>query len=58
MYHTPKQSQYVRCAALELILNRDLDKKRTPFTTSGSPNFFVRGSHQLLHNSSRAAHLT
>jgi len=25
---------------------------------AGSPNFFVRGPHELLHNSSRAEHLT
>jgi len=24
----------------------------------GSPDFFVRGPHKLLHNSSRAGHLT
>ena len=26
--------------------------------TSGSPNFFIRGPHKLIHNRSRAGHLT
>jgi len=33
-------------------------KTRTVGIAQGSPNFFARGPHKLLHNSSRAGHIT
>jgi len=45
--------------------NRSVDHKggrgprlRNPVLTHGSPNFFVRGPHEVLLNSPRAGHLT
>jgi len=33
-------------------------RHRPSHAIAGTPNFFIRGPHKLLHNSSRAGHLT